>query len=748
MSLTTIYKNFNIPVEDKPLTSVLLEIKNGKYKAEIERIRACISTGEDSKADELKKSLLAFTPSATFKAGRNQNTVEKYSGFVHLDFDKLVPAEMPAIIEKIKAIPYTFACFTSPRGVGLKVFVKVSSDLSRHALAYATVKAFYEQELNIEADPKCKDFTRLCFVSCDPELYLNENAVTFEITSDSTREQIKNSTTYKSTDMQMQAIVDFTNQKESYINGNRNNYIYLLACNCNRRGIAQQTTESYVAANFQHENPGELQKSVESAYLHNAADFAKFAKSANAATPDRTGTEIDLPTENYLKTTPAIPDKVYETLPDILKRGAEAFSDDKRKRDVFLTGALTILSGCLPNVSGLYAQERVYPHLFSFIIAPSANGKGIMKNAKRLADKLHDKLVAESKETRDKYELELIVYKDKLAKRKPADPVPEKPEEPKTRLLFIPADCSQAMLLQLLQDNNGEGIICETEADTMSGANKQEWGNYSPILRGSFHNEKISVARKTNRELIEINEPKLAVCLSGTPAQVPKLIGSAEDGLFSRFLFYAFKSDIVWQDPSPKPKKIVLNDHFALLSDEVLTLVDCLNQSPTEIQLTPGQWQTLNATFAERLRDVTLYNSEDAASVVYRLGLILFRLCMVFTALRKFENAEDSPVVYCSDDDFSAALTLSGVYLEHSLLMFNNLSNQQEAVIYKMPNNKKRLFEALPDSFQRKEAVEIAKEFGISERSVDDFLNSCIPTLLEKVKTGQYQKVKNYENNN
>jgi len=64
-----------------------------------------------------------------------------------------------------------------------------------------------------------------------------------------------------------------------------------------------------------------------------------------------------------------------------------------------------------------------------------------------------------------------------------------------------------------------------------------------------------------------------------------------------------------------------------------------------------------------------------------------------------------------------------------------------------MPNNKKQFFEALPDCFQRKEAVELAKTFNISERSVDDFLNSCMPTLLEKVKTGQYQKVKNYENN-
>ncbi|NCP53420.1 MAG: DUF3987 domain-containing protein, partial [Flavobacteriales bacterium] len=47
----------------------------------------------------------------------------------------------------------------------------------------------------------------------------------------------------------------------------------------------------------------------------------------------------------------------------------------------------------------------------------------------------------------------------------------------------------------------------------------------------------------------EVECPQLAITLSGTPAQVPKLIASAEDGLFSRFIFYAFKADIVWRDP-------------------------------------------------------------------------------------------------------------------------------------------------------------------------------------------------------
>jgi hypothetical protein len=95
----------------------------------------------------------------------------------------------------------------------------------------------------------------------------------------------------------------------------------------------------------------------------------------------------------------------------------------------------------------------------------------------------------------------------------------------------------------------------------------------------------------------------------------------------------------------------------------------------------------------------------------------------------------------CTDDDFQASLMLSDVYLQHSLLMFNNLEENKDPILYKMPNNKKQLLDQLPQEFQRKEAVAIGKKLGLSERSVDDFLNNSVPMLLEKPKTGYYRKV-------
>jgi hypothetical protein len=739
MTTITTYKNFNIPIEDVSLSSIISNIKSGTYHDSINAIRMAKGIGKPERADQLKKELLAFTPSATFKDGRKKELLTAYSGCVHLDFDKLTPEELQQAFDLTVKIPFTYACFTSPSGDGLKVFVKVNTNHDTHEKAYKQVQAYYEKEFGIEADPKCKDITRLCFVSNDPNAFLNESASTFEIAlqeqaplSEPLFEQV-----HKSVNTIFDECVSFTNNILTYNNGNRNNYLYQLACNCNRRGIPHPEAENLITSNFQHENQTEIRKTIESAYQNNAAEFGKFANLAGSQKKEI----INDQTEDYLKTTPTIPIEAINLMPDLFREGARAFEDNPRKRDVFLTSALCIISGCLPEVQGIYDQERVFPHLFSFIIAPAASGKGVLKNAKRLGDKIHNRFREESKAERKDYENELIQYKAQLSKRKKDDPIPEKPEEPKRKMLFFPADTSQAMMLQMLNDNNSRGIICETEADTMSGTNKQDWGNYSPIMRGAFQHEKISAARKTNNEIIEVECPQLAITLSGTPAQVPKLIASAEDGLFSRFIFYAFKADIVWRDPSPRPGGIVYNDHFEALSKYVLEMYDFFENSPTNIYLTSEQWNRLNNAFHDKLMTVVIFTSVDAASIVYRLGLILFRICMIFTSLRKFENGDCSKDVTCTDEDFQAALILSDVYLQHSLLMFNNLEEQKDPIIYKMPNNKKQLLDQLPQEFQRKEAVALGKNLGLSERSVDDFLNNSVPMLLEKPKTGYYRKV-------
>lgn len=58
-----------------------------------------------------------------------------------------------------------------------------------------------------------------------------------------------------------------------------------------------------------------------------------------------------------------------------------------------------------------------------------------------------------------------------------------------------------------------------------------------------------------------------------------------------------------------------------------------------------------------------------------------------------------------------------------------------------MGNNNKAFYEALPQSFQRKEAIELGTKCNWSECSRDDFFRNSVPELLSKPKTGWYEKV-------
>lgn len=751
MSACTIFKNFTVPVEDKSLVIISKWIAEGNFKTEIEEIRSLVQQGKTEEASDKKKQLLAFTPSGIFKEKRQMPYLERYTGFLHLDFDKLTPEQLQQAFQVISGIPYTFICFVSPSGNGLKVFIEVDTGMEHHETAYRQVQKFYEEATGLKADPSCKDITRLCFMSYHPTLHKNLDYQKFKVEVQELQSDSKNAPdiiavpsnqeqkqTQEPENLNTAFIfnqqIGFTNKKINYTNGNRNNYMYLLGSNCNRAGLSELDTLQYCLEHFDLPER-EIRTAVKSAYTHHSTEFAKFANVANLQNTDG---ENDIE-EDFLKNTPVIPDEVYDTLPDILREGALAFTD-KRKRDVFFSGAIAILSGCLPKVTGVYAQERVYPHLYTFIIAPAASGKGVLKNAKRLADKYHQKVVEESRSAQKKHELEMLDYKNKQHQVKKGEPLPEKPEQPPFKIVFIPANCSQARIIEHLQANDGQGIICETEADTMSSTKKQDWGDYSSIMRGAFHHEKISVSRKTNNEFIEVNEPRLAITITGTPAQAPKLIASAEDGLFSRFMFYAYKNEIEWQDPSPQNKGIIYNDHFDKLADVLMQSIDFLEHSPTEILLSADQWDSLNSTFRSRLSDVTIFTGEDAASIVFRLGLITFRLCMIFSAMRKVENAEMSDVMYCTQADFNNALMITQTYLQHNILMFNNLPKQNDRMEFLSGDGKRKLFDALPEEFSRKEAVETGKKFSLGTRTIDEMLKTSIGKNLTKIKSGTYLK--------
>lgn len=444
--------------------------------------------------------------------------------------------------------------------------------------------------------------------------------------------------------------------------------------------------------------------------------------------------------DNQLLHTPTIPQNVYSQLPLLLQGSCEHFLHE-REKDLFLTGAITILSGSFNGVYGTYDNRTVYPNLYSFAIAPAASGKSALSFAKELAMTKHRKLVEESREKMTKFKLEMEKYQSSKFKKKGAATIEtEAPPKPQFKVLYIPANSSAAAVIQHLEQSEGIGIICETEADTMGNSFKQDWGGYSDLLRKAFHHEPVTYSRKANFEFVEVERPRISVALSGTPSQVQGLISSAEDGLFSRFIFYTFKVQPKWRDVSPQ-NKVNLTEYFQNLSLEVDKMTTYLEQHPTNFHLTVSQWEFLNSKFELWLQEVSTFVSEDATSTVKRLALIVFRIAMVLSAIRKFEESETKQEIICNDQDFQSAFSLAEVYKQHALLMFSTLPKTAEN---KLDQNKKRFFEALPrdKEFTRQEALQIGLKNNIQERTVGKYLSHFLSGnfLKQPIKYGPYLK--------
>ncbi|MEI6750268.1 MAG: VapE domain-containing protein [Bacteroidota bacterium] len=177
----SVFHNFNEVSENMALPVVLEQIRDGRFKSRIEQLRSLLNDGKKKEYDKQKKSLPAFTPSATFEGGRKPEFLVQYTGVLVLDLDKLHVKLVQAIKTAASEIPFTYACFISPGGNGLKILVRTDSRQVFHKQAFEQVKEYYEQLLGQSIDPSGKDITRLCFFSWDGDLYQNTYSQTFKL---------------------------------------------------------------------------------------------------------------------------------------------------------------------------------------------------------------------------------------------------------------------------------------------------------------------------------------------------------------------------------------------------------------------------------------------------------------------------------------------------------------------------------------------------------------------------------------
>lgn len=156
------------------------EIINGirsddDIKKKIENIKK-ISDKKLRKA--VKQQKLMYFNMGLFKDDIRRNTNLITTQHLLFDYDTLTPEKLTQKTKELKKDKTVFVVFISPSGDGLKVIYKLDkeiTDYERFSKIYKYYAAKFEINLGAEPD-KTSDVSRPCFISYDPDIYVNYEA--------------------------------------------------------------------------------------------------------------------------------------------------------------------------------------------------------------------------------------------------------------------------------------------------------------------------------------------------------------------------------------------------------------------------------------------------------------------------------------------------------------------------------------------------------------------------------------------
>lgn len=480
------------------------------------------------------------------------------------------------------------------------------------------------------------------------------------------------------------------------------------------------------------------------------ANYAKGANMANYAIAPNADTAITDATgeagvEHEVAEAIPLPtfcDKVTGSLP-LIFRDISSLGKTLTEKDMLLLASITILSGAFPEAYAIYDSSKVYANLFTFLVANAASGKGRTTSCLKLVSLIEQEVRDANKQEMDDYQQELA---DIRAMGRKASGMPL-PKEPPYRSLLIPANCSSTAIYQALHDNHDQGITFETEADSLANTLKSDYGNFSDGLRKGFHHEDITYRRRKENEHVEIHNPKWTVYLTGTPGQVTNLIPSAENGLFSRFLFMKVDIPAKWHNVFSKSNRTI-DEEMEAIGKRVynIHLILKKKQGGIEFKLTEEQEDKFNDFFNKLVEEYKDMLGRDFVANIYRMGLSAYRIAMILSITRLEGTTSLPECIICKNEDLECALIIADTLMQHAARIFSTLLPSKEGddvMGIKLSPKSEKLFAALPASFNRQMVLAAAQKLGIAKRTAEKYVGEYVSryNLCKRVDNGKYEKV-------
>ena len=762
---------------DMTLKEFVELLRGERWKAQVEEYQRLKASGRETEAKKLKRKLAALVIAGRCEGSHAETNLKQWSGDAMLDVDKC-NGRVSEFLQVLKDTPWVKAAWRSVSYDGLKLVVRVEAEsVDEYRLAYALVAWHVAQLLAFPCDMSCKNPTRPCFASYDPEAFFRPDTEVFPwrrfVTEHPDRvgeilAELKVKTPASASKPLVAAsgmLHTFFNEflaQNPFVDGKKNEFLLKLGRIARYKGVGEEELARLKTLAVERLAgmgcaAGDIPPRIDSGYRY--ADMNKGpetpASRAHKAQgspmrysePNEGEEEVELEkleADKLRREVPCLPDELFDRLPDFLKRGLTHVRN-KRERDILLLSMITNISGCLPGVRMNYGGMVYSADLYLVALAGSGRGKGVMQLAAILPTAIQGYYDELNRKDEREYRQKLLKWnlEERLAAQEKRVPdLDQCPEMPVERILKVAPNISKSQLILALEAGGSVGLVMNaSELDMISSAMHQEYGKHDDVMRAASQHEEVSSYFKTDHRLVVVSDPHLALCASGTPAQLHKFISSLENGMYSRVAFYVGQAHWEYKSANPGKARLDMRAYFKGMGEELLRMFIFLSGSPTEVVFTEEQWKEHTERFRTYLREVVAEDDDSPGAIVLRHGLMMSRIAMVLTALRKCEPQWNTSEWKCSDEDFRTAMQIVDVLLEHSLLLSTSMDDTAGRIRPVKAFFKLRpILRTMPREFTYSELMAAANEAGLPTASVKRYLLRLVYYQIVEKEDGKYRK--------
>lgn len=774
--------SFYFSVFDEHAVDMTLEefvklLRGERWKVQVEEYQRLKASGRETEAKKLKRKLAALVIAGRCDGSHAETNLKQWSGDAMLDVDKC-NGRVSEFLQVLKDTPWVKAAWRSVSYDGLKLVVRVEAEsVDEYRLAYALVAWHVAQLLAFPCDMSCKNPTRPCFASYDPEAFFRPDTEVFPwrrfVTEHPDRvgeilAELKVKTPAGASGPPVAAsgmLHTFFNEfleQNPFVDGKKNEFLLKLGRIARYKGVGEEELARLKTLAVERLAgigcaAGDIPPRIDSGYRY--ADMNKGPETPASRAHKAQGSPMrysepnegeeeaeleKLEADKLRREVPCLPDELFDRLPDFLKRGLTHVRN-KRERDILLLSMITNISGCLPGVRMNYGGMVYSADLYLVALAGSGRGKGVMQLAAILPAAIQEYYDELNRKDEREYRQKLLKWnlEERLAAQEKRVPdLDQCPEMPVERILKVAPNISKSQLILALEAGGAVGLVMNaSELDMISSAMHQEYGKHDDVMRAASQHEEVSSYFKTDHRLVVVSDPHLALCASGTPAQLHKFISSLENGMYSRVAFYVGQAHWEYKSANPGKARLDMRAYFKGMGEELLRMFIFLSGSPTEVVFTEEQWKEHTERFRTYLREVVAEDDDSPGAIVLRHGLMMSRIAMVLTALRKCEPQWNTSEWECSDEDFHTAMQIVDVLLEHSLLLSTSMDDTAGRIRPVKAFFKLRpVLKKMPCEFTYSELMAAANEAGLPTASVKRYLLRLVYYQIVEKEDGKYRK--------